>query len=590
MSGILHRLARSGEIDWLSYYFAELIARQARLSIDELPCLSAALACEANLRGDVCIELDDFGATPIWQGARLDPAQLDAPTDAEDWRRRLRSCPAIGEPGESAPLTLDGSRLYLNRYWHYEYQVARKILSLLDGAVEQDATAIKQQAGRLFALGDTVDADQMDAIVRAANKSFCVISGGPGTGKTTTVVRILLTLKTLQPDLRIALAAPTGRAAARMLESIRAGIARLEIDPDLAAILPDSAATMHRLLGYTRDHFRYGDEHRLPYDCVVIDEASMVDLELMYRLLRALPDRARLILLGDRDQLASVSAGNVLGDITGHGLELEQATARIADSVVLLRHSYRFDRSGGIGRLAAQVNLGCHEDALALLETGSEEVGWYQPQQEALTMQALDWILDAYQGVFDADDVDAALKAHASIRVLAATNQGELGIDTLNRLISARLLSRNHRPDADRFHGLPIMVLRNQHDLDIFNGDTGILWESDGKLRAWFRGSDNSLHGIALNRLLDYAPAWASTVHKAQGAEFDSVMLVLPAADDSDALSRELVYTAITRARRRFLLHASRAVASAAVDRLSRRHSALAERLGWPPARPPGPA
>lgn len=593
MSGLLHRLARRGEIDWLSYYFADFVAQQARLSIDDLPALSAALACEANLRSDVCLELDDFTSTPLWQSAFVDHARIDAPVDGADWRERLQSCASVGAPGESAPLTLDRGRLYLHRYWRYEFEVARNIMARLAHPVDVDATRLAQQLDRLFVREDRVDADQKAAIRRAAESPFCVISGGPGTGKTTTVVRILLTLQALDPGLRIALAAPTGRAAARMLESIHGGVARIGIDPALAGALPDSAATIHRLLGYGRGRYAYDHSYRLPFDCVVIDEASMVDLELMYRLLDALPDRARLILLGDRDQLASVAAGNVLGDITGHGHALDQAASAIADSIVLLRHSYRFDSAGGIGRLAACVNRGEQRDAMALLETGGDEIGWFAAEGDELSRPALDWILRAYQPVFDAGDAGDALDAYATTRVLVATNLGELGVKALNRLLSTQLLRHNRQADSDLFHGLPIMILRNQHDLGLYNGDTGILWLVEGELRAHFRDGEPGLRSIALNRLLDYAPAWVSTVHKSQGAEFDNVMLILPAADDSEALSRELVYTAITRARSRFLLHAPQAVASAAIARLSRRHSGLAERLGWPlatPADDPKPA
>jgi exodeoxyribonuclease V alpha subunit len=335
------------------------------------------------------------------------------------------------------------------------------------------------------------------------------------------------------------------------------------------------------LLGYRHRGFAYHQQHRLPLDCVVIDEASMIDLKLMYQLLSALPDDAQLILLGDRDQLASVAAGNVLGDITGHGHRLDSSDAAIASATSLLRSNYRFGRDSAIGELARLVKLGDADTAGELLRANQAGLHWFEQAGEQVHKTALDWLYDAYQPIFESVTPAQALDAYDNTRLLCATNRGPFGVEQLNSRVSSALLARNQLPEATLFAGLPIMITRNFQALGLFNGDTGILWSIDDELRACFRAADGSIRDLSINRLPEFKPAWASTVHKSQGSEFDSVLLVLPADPRSEVLSRELVYTGITRARRQFLLHAPDAILTAAITRLTRRHSGLAARLGW---------
>jgi exodeoxyribonuclease V alpha subunit len=332
MSKFLHRLARDGDISWLSYYFAEFISSHDDSEIDELTGLSAALVSEANLAGDVCVELDRFAGRPLFQCSRGIGVTTAIGPSPEEWRNALLTSICVGTGGDPNPLIIDGSRLYLNRYWFYENFVSEKILSLLQRKTKTDSVSIKAAAKALFAQQADIDQDQMGAVIAAAGKTFSVISGGPGSGKTSTVIRILAVLVAQNPSYRIALAAPTGKAAARMMDSIRQRIDQLDIADNIKAAIPVEARTIHRLLGYRHHGFSYHQQHRLPVDCVVIDEASMIDLKLMYQLLAALPDTAQLILLGDRDQLASVAAGNVLGDITGQGHQLDAIDEGIASS------------------------------------------------------------------------------------------------------------------------------------------------------------------------------------------------------------------------------------------------------------------
>jgi exodeoxyribonuclease V alpha subunit len=582
MSSLLHKLAGNGDISWLSYYFAEFIANQAQSDIDDLLGLSAALVSEANQNGNVCIELAGLNKRPLFVSTYIAASKIPCGIDSASWRSQLRTSTCVGGPNDSAPLTLDGERLYLNRYWNYENRVADKICAMLEIGDELDSEQISKQVERVFADSNAVDEDQKFAVATAAQKHFSVVSGGPGSGKTSTVIRILSVLTALDPNIRIALVAPTGKAAARLMASINQRTEQIDIDPASRAALPTTASTIHRLLGYRRHGYHYHEQHQLALDCVVVDEASMIDLQLMYHLLTALPPTARLILLGDRDQLASVAAGNVLGDITGHGYAVDLDSATVAASIALLRNNYRFDRDSAIGELAAHVNQGQVKAALDLLHQGDRGLRWYTGSDDQIHADALAWLYAAYEPLFDCDSADEALEVYEKTRLLCATNQGPFGVEWLNRTISKTMLARNNLAETYLFHGLPILIKRNHHELGLFNGDSGILWRYPGGLRACFRDSAGDIRDLAVNRLPDFAPAWASTVHKSQGSEFDSVFLILPSDPGSEALSRELLYTAITRARQQFTLHAPESVVISSIESLTQRHSGLARKLGWP--------
>ena len=331
----------------------------------------------------------------------------------------------------------------------------------------------------------------------------------------------------------------------------------------------------------------------------------MIDLTLMYHLLDALPAQAQIILLGDRDQLASVSAGNVLGDITGHGhgigyspsqvkqLSQLQNTSEqefrvasepraIADAIALLTKSYRFSEQSDIGRLAELINQGAGNKVLEQLEAGDSEITWHQPDADHLTRPAIDWLLDVYYPVVSSKDVDQALTAFERSRALCATHSGPFGVDEINRLVEAGMQTHQWIEVAENFRGKPILITTNDYELELFNGDTGIFWPDEaGQLRACFRSADQSIRQLPIFSLPEHLTAWAMTVHKAQGSEFDSVLLILPSQVESNALSRELLYTGITRARRHLQIHASSAALIKASDNITQRRSGLAQKLGW---------
>jgi exodeoxyribonuclease V alpha subunit len=641
MSDTLQTLMEAGRLSPLSYYFARFIARGSGVPEDSVLAHSAALVSMRNLQGDVCVDLRQLAGSPLFEADDEHPLDPPRAPGLEDWVGTLAVAGWVGGPGEATPLILDGRRLFLGKYWHFEHQVASALtarMALVDGL---DIPRLTQGLARLFPQpGDgAVDWQKVAAAV-AVRRHFAVISGGPGTGKTTTVVKVLALLLEQAPALRIALAAPTGKAAARLTEAVGRGKAQVTADPEVLARVPAEATTIHRLLGAGFDNrYLHNRDDPLVVDCLVVDEASMIDLPLMARLLEALPEQARLILLGDRDQLASVEAGNVLGDITGHGQEIryspdqvqlleaagaapvgelpravddapkppargtagegdrERATrdfhrnglgctagpTRPADAVGLLRVSYRFSADSGIGALAEAVNAGHGDTALdRLAEKGHEDISWLEAPEDGLHRACVEWAVERYAGYLRQSDVAGALRRFERYRVLAALRLGPFGVEEINRLIAARLQHHGLIAGGDEYRGKPVMVTVNDYEVGLFNGDIGLLWQDANQvLRAYFLVAGNVLRSVSLRQLPQHDCAYALTVHKSQGSEFDEVLLVLP-FDRSPVLTRELIYTGITRARQRVSIQGSRGSFLEGCRSRVQRTSALAEKMGWP--------
>lgn len=606
MNSLLEKLMRQGEISALSYQFARFIAEQSDAEVDSLLACTAALVSESNQRGDVCVMLAEYCEQPLFDNQHDESMDMPRGIAIEPWQDILLASPCVGNAGDQAPLILENQRIYLNRFWHYETHVAEMIHARLGAEITLDYADLGRQLLALFPSpkpATDIDA-QMLAVALAAIKPFSVISGGPGTGKTTTVIKLLAILIAQHPQLRIRLAAPTGKAAARMMESIRPALVDGSLDPAICARIPTEASTLHRLLGYRNRGFRYNAENPLALDCLVIDEASMIDLTLMYHLLAAVPAQARIILLGDRDQLASVAAGSVLGDITGHGQAIAYSSAQLAqlgtvfgapvrglseaptatamaDSVTILNKSYRFSAQSGIGRLASLINQGEGEKALQCLLSEAAQLSWHATESDQLDSDMLDIMVAAYCPVIDSDQLTEALAAFEQTRVLCAVHAGPFGVNEINQRITTALRARLNLDTNEDYRGKPIMISANDYELGLYNGDTGLLWPNrDGELRACFRDNEGGMREFAIANLPAHVTAWAMTVHKAQGSEFDSVLLLLP-GDEEIQLTRELLYTAVTRARTRLLLQAHPGIFVAACQRLSLRRSALAQKLGW---------
>jgi exodeoxyribonuclease V alpha subunit len=588
----LDRLCDEGHLTALDLQFARFLARAAGDASPEL-LLGACLASRHTGAGHVCVDLRAVAGRPVVEDVADSPI---APA-LDRWMAILRDSPVVATPGTRRPLVLDGAgRLYLHRYWAYEDRLARQLLARAAATVDDvDERRLTADLARLFPASG-VDWQRI-AAATAVLRRLCVVSGGPGTGKTTTVVRILALLRAQRPEARIALAAPTGKAAARLQDAIRLTAASLAI-----ADLPAEASTVHRLLGSRPDGtFRHDARTPLPFDVVVVDEASMVDLALMAKLVDALPPSARLVLLGDRDQLASVEAGAVLGDVCGDAPGFSEAfgrrvaavtgapvpagagaaTSPLRDVVVLLRESHRFSAESAIGRVAAAINRGDGADALALLQRGADDVGWRTLASPAELDAALDETvvaeLDAVCTlVAHGGSPAAVLEALGRFRILCAHRTGPAGVDATNRLVEQHLAATGRlTPRATWYPGRPVMITRNDYAQSLWNGDVGVtLPDRGGTLRVWFEGDRT----VSPARLPAHETVWAMTVHKSQGSEFDRVVLVLPPRA-SRVTTRELLYTGLTRARRHVAVWGTDAVFTTAVATRLERASGLRDAL-----------
>ena len=591
-------IAESGLFAPIDLHLARLLRRRAAPPGADVAALTTALLSRERGRGHSCIELAEWAGRPLHGDG--EPG-VDLP-DREAWEDRLAASGVAGGGDGTTPLVWEGGRLYLRRYWHAEQRVARSLRRRLAGPREELAPEPLAPLFRaLFpaASGPGIDWQAVAAAAALASP-LALVSGGPGTGKTTTVRRILALLLAADPALRIALAAPTGKAAARLGESIAGGLAALPVDASLAERIPRQASTIHRLLGYLprSDRFRHDAGRPLASDVVVIDEASMVDLLLMDALLAALPADARLVLLGDRDQLASVETGFVFGDLCaaapldgtcsaafcdfyrrlgGGALEIDPRATPLQDAAVELRISYRFRRQPGIGALARAVRSQDPGRALEILDSpGFDDVDRLPPEAIAEALESIDGDLERY---LRADSPAAALERLGRFRILCATRRGPWGVERLNRLVEHRLSRRGLAVGERWYRARAILITANDYQVRLYNGDLGVVWPEDGKLWAWFPAAEaGELRRLPLAKLPAHDTAWAMTVHKSQGSEFDRVLLVLP-PEDVALLTRELLYTGVTRARRRLHLVATAEILRRTIARRSRRSSGLVAAL-----------
>jgi len=492
------------------------------------------------------------------------------------------ACPESAQPAAPAPLVLEHGLVYLRRYREYERQLAQD-LHRIGGASMPTAGAdtLTDVFAQLFP-PDRADKHQARAATLAQDSPLLLLTGGPGTGKTTTIARLLILrvaqqLALHQPPPRIALAAPTGRAAERMAESLRRAVQSLlqaGIDPALCAALEASSSTVHRLLGAVPDstRFRHHPDHPLPFDIVVIDEASMLDLALMAKLAAAIATGTQLLLLGDPEQLPSVETGDVL-----RALVASSETGPSPARRVHLHRSYRQSDALDLAPLAKAVREGDSARTLALLRGGAL-LGVYFHEDHSDPLALWQAALHRYwQALTTADTPAQALSAINRLRILTAVREGPQGAHSLNARIEHWLTGRT---GAGYFHGRLLMVSENSERHQLYNGDTGLcLQDASGAFNVWFAGEDpahpRAFHPAALPAC---ESAFAMTIHKAQGAEFDEIWLQLP-QHPQRVLSRELIYTGLTRARKQVHLAGRCDVIEAALSRHTRRWSGLAQRL-----------
>jgi len=601
------------ESDLFSAYdlhFARLVSRFGGAENHEL-ALAAALVSRATGNGDVCLDLSSCADKLIAESG----AALPCPS-VDRWIETLRESPAVGRPGERRPLVLDdGNRLYLYRYWEYERRLAAGILDRAGSPVERlDTGRLQAAIRRQFAGRSGSGTDwQLVAVAVALLKRFAVITGGPGTGKTTTVAKLLAVWDELNAGrpARVLLAAPTGKAAARLKESLRPGSGPQEPAASGGSAPAAEVYTLHRLLkpvaGTPFFHHHAGNP--LPADLMIVDEASMVDLALMAKLADALPETARLVLIGDRDQLASVEAGSVLSDIcgrsrrsgfspefgglirqlTGQAVPVAAGRQPLQDCIVELQTSYRFAAGSAIGELSRAVNRGDVQRAVEILsQPGEGSVDWLEPPEGSAGIAELEERVAAGYSAYRTEGSPAAiLQEFGRFKILCAHRAGINGVEAVNRLTERLLLRQgrvriNLRSGSPWYSGRPVLVTQNDYSLGLFNGDIGIALqepdEGSENPAVFFMDAAGRLRRFLPYRLPEHETVFAMTVHKSQGSEFEDVLLILP-VKDSPVLTRELVYTALTRARKRITLCGSRAVLETAVTRRIERTSGLRDAL-----------
>ncbi len=595
-------IAESGALEPIDLHFARLLRRLADRGSADVVALTAALLSRQRCRGHSCVDPGDWAGRPFPAevGAALPPLP-----DLASWQRALERSTLVSDGDKPTPLVRDAAgRLYLSRYWHAEQRLARHLRERLESAPPAAcAQAFSSLFRQLFGEPEKASTDpQALAAATALASRVTLISGGPGTGKTTTVGRMLALLLTADPELRIALAAPTGKAAARLGEAVAEQVEQLPIDDRLRALLPSTASTIHRLLGYQprRDRFRHHARRPLALDVLVIDEVSMVDLLLMDATISALPPGARVVLLGDKDQLTSVETGSVFGDLcaaagldrtTSHDRATQGSSDRATRASPLLRGatvelvtSYRFRDQPGIGELAVAVRQGDAGRTIAVLDDARRgEVSRLEPPDDADSVLApVKGLIDSYLAAASPAE---ALERLGRFRVLCARRRGSWGVERMNAAVERHLAAAGHQVTEGFYPARPILITANDYSSRLFNGDLGICWR-DGRLWAFFPGTGAEPRRLPLARLPAHETAWAMTVHKAQGSEFDRVLLVL-GGTDSRATSRELLYTGATRARRSVVVVGTTEVIRGAVARRSRRVSGLADALRGVPRRSP---
>jgi len=603
-------------------HFARFMAGLAKNYFQHVS-LAAALVSHKIGEGNICLDLAEYAGKSLHTNStEMHVPEISCPAVPE-WSECLLKSGVVAQGEGNTPLILDRqSRLYLRRYWEYENIIIRFIRERANSVIDiLNLSRLARDLEDLFPPSSSGQTDwQKIAALAAVSRSFCVISGGPGTGKTTTVAKILAILlsQSENPEkVRILLGAPTGKAASRLQEAI-VSTGLLQGMP-----APPKASTLHRMLGTRPNspYFRHNESNHLAADIIVIDEASMVDLPLMAKLMQSVPISAQLILLGDRHQLASVQPGSVLGDIchsatmksfsdsfcrltselTGDSLapllkyNVDQESPFLQDSFIELVQNYRFSPESSIARLAAAVKEGHADAAFDILHSGKHnEVVWSElPPSAEIAPRLLRWPgFEHYALLQHSLDPVAYFDVLDRFRILCSLRSGPYGMEKINTILarqitrqSSDIASRSHsaasHPSLSFLPGQPLMVSRNDYNLQLFNGDIGVVLPDPLRhdvLRVFFKKDSGSIHDIAPAMLPEHETVFAMTVHKSQGSEFDTVLLILP-DQDSPVLTRALLYTAITRARHKVEIWGKKEIFRSAVKRQITRTSGLSEAL-----------
>lgn len=570
----------------------------------------AYLLSQKLTEGNICISVDDV------------PKNLNStPYSKSITAKELISLKHLVSTQDvlTTPFILHNERLYFQRYFKYETSIIHKLNDLIAAEktvlanrmsqLESQRTLI-QSLKTDYKLDNLTTKEKVDwqlvAVTQALLNNFTIITGGPGTGKTTTLAKLLIVLYALEPNAKVALAAPTGKASMRMLESLKSSTLNFteETKTKIGQLVP---STIHSLLGYKREsvNFKHNAENPLPYDWVVVDEASMIDVPMFSKLLAAIGDNTRIILLGDKDQLASVEAGSLLGDLCQTLPSLNQfsdETAQwintfisdddrkinadfindtkhlLAGHIIELKYSHRFNSQGAIGKVSRAVIEGKVDEVKALIQNAQgTNVIVDQKNDPAL----LENFVAGYEAYINEHDKAEALKKLNQLRVLVAVRQGPRGLYAINKAIELHLRKKALiKPDDEFYENRPIMITRNMYDLGLLNGDTGIMRkDASGNMKVWFEDGQGGIKSV-LPAYLNYSEtAFAMTIHKSQGSEFDHVMVILPEGTSNALLTRELLYTGITRAKSSITIQGEMATIEHAVNSCVKRISGITGRI-----------
>lgn len=606
----LEQFKQNSQISLLDLHLAQFLVNKIdsenEITAKRFAFLILSLSMEVRA-GHVCLDITRLEQQNIEPQIWL---ELHSPA-INDWVNVLNIAAnkqVVSYGDQFAPLMFIENKLYFQRMWLDERFVAQYFnQSQLDVTSDSNLKPILDQ---LFTDQSATIDWQKIAVAIALTRKVAIISGGPGTGKTTTVAKILAGLELNSPSIRIVAAAPTGKAASRLTESLSRAIEQLSFE---SLNIKTEALTLHRLLGAKIDNrsFSYNKHNQLHIDVLVVDEASMVDLNMMARILEALPASARLILLGDKDQLSSVEAGAVFGDLchfisngysqsraeelsrlTGYRIPIaDQPATTITDSICLLKKSYRFNESSGIGLLANAVKEGQYLNVKKLIVDDSlQDVNYYELSSNQTYQAVLNDCVEHYKDYLNAikhhqnNDIATILTKFAECRLLCAVREGKFGVEGLNKQIEQllakhKLIKLNQR---DQWYvGRPIMILRNSTSLGLYNGDIGITLTAEhdsSKLRVYFPFSDGTIKGFSPYRLPEHETAYAMTIHKSQGSEFDHVNIILP-TEFSPLLNRSLLYTAITRAKKTVSIYTNEKILERVVKSQIHRESGLVDQL-----------
>lgn len=552
----------------------------------------------------------------IYKGfERLANGHLVTPIADRD-KQALESSPHVSMAGET-PFILSENGFYIQRYYQYESYVVEWIKNRLKSPADQKITQVAtasfiQKANHLFERkNEGIDWQQIGALNCYLNP-LAVLSGGPGTGKTTTVAKFLVLHLADYPTDRVALVAQTGKAAARLKESLSnqlPKLAALGVEADILETMSQIApSTIHRLLKMDPSSlgtkFIYNEGRKLPHDVILIDEASMIDLPLMYKLLSALGEDTKVILMGDKNQLASVEAGSVFGDIcdalhensfskevhralTLYGVEKDQLNERSENALIHLYKTYRFEEDSHIYRMGQELLSGVFKGELYLENLIKEEQGNGQVQFLSLEGKPdelpseLKTQLDYFQHYIAENEIEEALKKVNDVRVLCAHNNGLLGVSGMNAQVETYLQGKGLlQPSKGFYHNQPVMITRNDYQLKLYNGDVGIVRKnSDGELLFYISDAIEGYREIAVHAIKDWRTVFAMTIHKSQGSEFQQVVMVVPASEESKILTRELIYTGLTRATTQVLIYGDDQILQEAAQKVAERASGIKRRL-----------